>query len=360
MICSPSRKMLGHTAGRPRGARIWLIWAMVGAFAIVESAAWIVAGGVPRRPVVLVQVLAAWAVMLALAVIATGLIKSLSQRLSQRERAHEATLDEVEQLQTHNAMLETIARSADVTLAFQALATRIARLVPCDRVGLTLVVEDGKEVQTYTARVREEERRARPRPEVVFKLEGTAIGAVIRSRTSLLFDDVVEASGLYLDVSALQAAGFRSALMVPLVSGERAVGTLNVVSREPNSFTKEHIGVLLPIAELLAVACVAQRFQLSLGRIGTMEAMADLTLSIASEINGALQTIVGLCDLLERGYPDPGLQRDLATVVQQAQRIADLLERMRTDARERLKEAAETIAQQASSGPEAPAGVARD
>ena len=52
-----------------------------------------------------------------------------------------------------------------------------------------------------------------------------------------------------------------------------------------------------------------------------MEAMSELTLSIAAEINSALQTIIGHCDLLERGYPDPDLQRDLATVVRQAQRI---------------------------------------
>jgi nitrogen-specific signal transduction histidine kinase len=75
-----------------------------------------------------------------------------------------------------------------------------------------------------------------------------------------------------------------------------------------------------------------------LGKYRTVEIMADVMLSIAAEINSALQTIIGHCDLLERGYPDPGLQRDLATVIRQAQRIAELLEKMRTSANERLKE----------------------
>ena len=75
-----------------------------------------------------------------------------------------------------------------------------------------------------------------------------------------------------------------------------------------------------------------------LGKYRTIETMADVMLSIAAEINSALQTIIGHCDLLERGYPDPGLQRDLATVIRQAQRIAELLEKMRTSANERLKE----------------------
>ena len=52
-----------------------------------------------------------------------------------------------------------------------------------------------------------------------------------------------------------------------------------------------------------------------LGKSRTVEVMADVTLSIAAEINSALQTIIGHCDLLERGYPDPALQRDLAMVI---------------------------------------------
>ena len=94
-----------------------------------------------------------------------------------------------------------------------------------------------------------------------------------------------------------------------------------------------------PIAEIFAVAVVAQQLQMMLGRYRTMEAMSELTLSVSSEINGALQTIMGHCDLIERGYPDPNLQRDLATIVRQAQRIAGLLEKMRIAASERLREA---------------------
>jgi len=76
-----------------------------------------------------------------------------------------------------------------------------------------------------------------------------------------------------------------------------------------------------------------------------MKTMSEITLSIATELNSALQTIIGHCDLLERGYPDPNLQRDLATVMHQAQRISGLLDKMRAAAQERLKEVAETVNQ---------------
>jgi signal transduction histidine kinase len=141
----------------------------------------------------------------------------------------------------------------------------------------------------------------------------------------------------------LYSAGFKSALIMPLVSKGRGVGTLNVVSRTENAFTAAHVETLRPIAEILAVAHVAQQLHMLLGKYRTIEIMADVTLSIAAEINSALQTIIGHCDLLERGYPDPGLQRDLSTVVRQAQRISELLEKMRAAAHDRLREVTTTI-----------------
>ncbi len=340
--------------GRHTRVRLWAIWGMIAAFAVVQGVAWTIAGGIPTRPAVLVQVIAAWIIMLTLATISSRSIGRLSRSLSAKQDEHRETINEVEQLQVNNAMLQIIARSVDVPLAFQALAQRIVRLVACDRVGLALLTENGQEFQTYTARVHEQERRTRPRPEIMFKTERTGLGQVVRTREALLVDDTGESAQEYLDMNVLHTAGFKSALIVPLVSKGRAVGTLNVVSRQPHAFTQAHIDILLPIAEILAVAYVAQQLQVALGKYRTMETMADLTLSIATEINSALQTIIGHCDLLEREYPDPGLQRDLTTVVRQAQRISGLLEKMRLAAHDRLREVAETVSQ--SGIPSSPEG----
>lgn len=337
---------------RYRDHRVWVIWGLVGVFGIVEAIAWIAAGGVPHRLGVLVQVGTAWIVMVILASLATRRIGSMAQRIQAHEHTHLETLGELEQLQTQNAMLEIIARSVDVTLAFQALASRIARLVPCDRVGLALLSEDGQEFQTYTARVNEEERRTRPRPDVVFKIEQTVLGSVVRSREPLILPDVANAAADFLDANILATSGFGSALIMPLVSKGRVVGTLNLVLRAKNGYRPEHIAVIMPIAEIFAVAVIAQQLQGSLGKYRSMEAMSELTLSVSSDINSALQTIIGHCDLLERGYPDPNLQRDLATVVRQAQRIATLLEKIRAAAHERMKEVEAAVQAGIPSSPE--------
>jgi len=333
-------------ARRDRLAPIWVIWGLVALFGAIETVAWFAAGGIPRRPGVVAQVLTAWIVMITLASIASRRMGTMAQRIRAHETTHQATLNELEQLQTQNAILEIIARSVDVTLAFQALASRIARLVPCDRVGLALLSEDGQEFQTFTARVQEDEHRNRPRPEVVFKVEQTLIGSVVRSREPLTVPDVAQLAPDFLDANVLHSAGFGSALIMPLISKGRAVGTLNLVSRGKDAYEPAHAAVIQSIAEIFAVAITAQHLQMAFARQRSTEAMSEVTLSVATEINSALQTIIGHCDLLERGYPDPDLQRDLATVVRQAQRIAGLLDKMRNAASDRLQEV-ETAASQA-------------
>jgi transcriptional regulator with GAF, ATPase, and Fis domain len=334
-------------------APVWAIWLLI-AFAAVQPLVWNVPGGLGGRPILLIPILIVWLTLLVLAALATRRITWLWRALTQKEHAHRATLSEVEQLQTQNAMLEIIARSVDVPLAFQELASRIERLVPCDRVGLALLSEDGQEFHTYTARAEKGASRSRTRPEIIFKVDRTIIGNVVRSREPFITGDMQESAATHLDANVVSTAGFRSALIIPLMSTDRAVGTLSVVSRRTNVFDRSHIAPLLPIAEILAVAWVAQQLQMTIGKYRTIEAMSDLTLSVSAEINSALQTIIGHCDLLARATIDSGVERDLGVIVKQARRIATLLEKMRTGAHERLREVSHSIGPRPRAGDPGP------
>jgi GAF domain-containing protein len=295
---------------------------------------------------VLLQVAVLWTAILVLAAIATRRITSLTHTLTQHEHAHLATLDHVGQLEIQNALLTSLAKSVDVGLAFQSLARLVARLVECDRLGLALLKENGQGFQTYTARVTEEERRHRPRPDLEFGMDRTLMGSVVRSREALITNDLGTPASDFLDANVLHSAGFQSALIMPLMAKGRAVGTINLVSRRPGAFVSAHVESLTPITEILAVAILAQQWQVSLAKYRTMEAAADVTLGVANEINSALQAIIGSCNVLEREHPDnPALQRDLASVVRQAQRIAELLENMRHTTQERLVEAAARVSE---------------
>jgi transcriptional regulator with GAF, ATPase, and Fis domain len=322
---------------RPDRAPVWAIWLLI-VFGAVQPFVWTFVDDGTAPPAVFIPLLVAWVTLLALAALATRRLSWLWRTLSQSETAHRTTLNEIHQLQTQNAMLEIVAKSVDVPLAFQELASRIAGLVPCDRVGMALLSEDGAEFQTYTARGEDESRKS-TRPNVVFRVERTMIGGVIRSGEPLIISDMEQVAPDHLDANVVVSAGFRSGVVIPLIAGDRPVGTLNLVSRRPNAFERSHLAPLQPIAELLAVAWVAQQHQMTAGRYQMMETMSDLTLSIASDINSALQTIVGHCDLLARANGNPALDRDLDMIVQQAKRIAELLERMRSAAAERLRQA---------------------
>lgn len=316
------------SSSRHRSASL-AIWGLLGAFAVLQGTAWAM-GTTPRWPWGAAQVVSTWIVMFLLAAVATRRLGHIADQLDRTVDAHRATQDEIEQLQMHNAMLETLAQTVDVPLAFKSLAQRIARLVPCDRVGLALLTEDGDEFQTYTARVTEEDRRTRPRPDVVFKPEGTVIGTVVKTMKPMIFHDTATAAAEYLDVNVAHSSGFVSALVIPLVSDERAVGTLNVVSRRRSAFSDEHVKALLPVTEILAMAHVAQQLQIAATRHRTMATITELTLAVSTEINSALQTIIGHCNLIDRAHPDPALHRDIDTIVRQAQRISAMLDKMRS------------------------------
>jgi transcriptional regulator with GAF, ATPase, and Fis domain len=241
-------------------APVWAIWLLI-AFGAVQPLLWTMPAGIVYRPAVLIPFLIVWVMLLVLAAIATRRITQLWKMLRLEERAHLATRNEVEQLHARNAMLDIIARSADVPLAFLELASRIERLVPCDRVGLALLSDDGQEFQTYTARTGDDESRPRTRPEVMFKVERTIIGNVVRTREPFITGEMAEAAVDHLDANVVVTAGFHSALVVPLISTGRAVGTLSVVSRRRDAFDLTHIAPLKPIAQMLAVAWVAQQLQ---------------------------------------------------------------------------------------------------
>lgn len=336
------------------------IWPVVIAAALLQMGVWLLAraGGLERSTGLAIQMAIVWATILLLAIAASRREVRLSTRIAEREHAHQITLSQLGQLETQNEILQVIARTPDVALAFQALARRLARIVKCDRVGLALLKEGAQHFQTYTARVGEEERRLRPRPELELSMERSVVGQVVRDREPLIVDDMSALAPDYYDVNVLHSAGFKSGLFVPLISKGRAVGTINLVSRNRGTFRPEDAQSLESIAEILAVAHTAQQAQMALARFRTVEAMSDLTLSIANDINGALQIIIGHCDLLERSYPDPTLQRDLATIVRQAQRISDMLDKMRAAAADRLKEVAASVNQ--AGIPSSPEGLVEE
>ena len=292
---------------------------------------------IPVGSAAVIGIATAWSAILILAAHATRQIVGLRADLEVQQTRNQATRHQLEQLATLNEMLLTLGRSNEVGLAFQSLAGHVGRLVACDRLGLALVRDNGQEVLTYSARVSEPERRRRPRPELQLSLERSLFGTVIRSCEAMVVDDLPAHASAYHDAAVLASQGFHSALVLPLISRNRAIGALMVISRQKGAFTIAQRDVMQPLAEVLAFAFVGQQQQHALEKFQMMESMSDTTFALASEINGALQAVVGEASILRRRHPELGESLDI--VVRQTERTLDLLERMRAAAQERLGEA---------------------
>jgi len=64
--------------------------------------------------------------------------------------------------------------------------------------------------------------------------------------------------GFFVD-GRIQQEGFRSALILPLLRGERLVGFVSVASRLPHAFTADHEAAIQPIADILTLALEHER-----------------------------------------------------------------------------------------------------
>jgi transcriptional regulator with GAF, ATPase, and Fis domain len=298
----------------------------------------------------------AWALVAALVYTSSTQMQRLSGQLTESVTERRATLDQVEQLSALNEMLVTLGRTKDAGLAFQGLARRIGRLVNCDRLGLAVLHENGHDVETFLSRVSEPERRRRPRAEFAYRLERSLFGQVIRTGEPMLIEDFNADAADFVDAQALASQGFRSAIVIPLMSRNRAVGTLTAISRARRAFNETHRDAMQPMAEILAFAFVAQRQHTALQQFRALETLAETSLSVSADINSALQVIIGQCGVI--GALTPSVTADVDVIIEQADRIATLLERVRATAQERLRDAAGSFTSGAI--PESPEEIATE
>jgi transcriptional regulator with GAF, ATPase, and Fis domain len=311
--------------------------------AVIQAALWLLAsrGAISFGLATAGMLASAWGLILLLMSQAARHTRWLTNALDGRQSQERATLDQVEQLEARNEMLVTLGRTKDVGLAFQGLARRIGRLVNCDRIGLAVMHPNGHDIETFLSRVNEPERRRRPRVEQAYRLERSLFGQVIRSGEPYLVDDLSEQAADFVDAQTLSAQGFQSAIIVPLMSRNRAIGTLMAISRVRGAFSVVHSQALQPMAEILAFAFVAQQQYTALQHYRGMETLAEVSLAVSTDINSALQAIIGQCGVI--GATTPGVASEIDVIIQQADRITTLLDRVRSTAHERLRDAAGPI-----------------
>jgi len=142
-------------------------------------------------------------------------------------------------------------------------------------------------------------------------VEEGLLGVVIRRKKPLQVTNV-QTSTRYQSIDVAQREGLVALLSVPLIFGGQAIGTLNVYTGQPYSFSNEEIRILSALAELSAIAIEKARLYERLVDVEDqmrqnekLSALGLLAAEVAHEIRNPLTVMKMLYHSLDLKFP-PG------------------------------------------------------
>jgi PAS domain S-box-containing protein len=157
------------------------------------------------------------------------------------------------------AMLE--ARGED-ELAL-AVATRLHRLLPCQRASVILFDPERDQARVAAA-VQGPDFAAGPTAGVRVPLEALTPAAELGQTPFVYLTDLTQVESPPALIRELGAQGVRSVLSLPLWAGKELIGQLNLASREPAAFDSEHKQLALEVCRQLSTALHQARLRAAL------------------------------------------------------------------------------------------------
>ena len=173
--------------------------------------------------------------------------------------------------------------------AFAVVAGILGGIIRHDRLSATILDQESQELEVFAL----DSKAGAVAVGTKLPVTGTAIGATVTQLRPLRIGNLLEST--YLENEKLAEQGLRSTLIVPLVSGRKVLGTLNMASTKMDAFTGQDEALLMQIAPLLAARIESQRL---FGEIREQARREQMLNHIGQRIRGtvtlgsALQTAV--------------------------------------------------------------------
>ena len=155
-----------------------------------------------------------------------------------------------EQLETVNRIVAAVNTGRSIEEVFELASEQVRALVPFDRASLALCEEGGETLRVFALSSNQPGSLA---VGARGPLRGSVTELALTERRSIVIPELLEEKrfNAYAD---LRREGFRSAVCVPLFSMRRAVGSLNLTSRAPDTYQRKHLLALERLAAPLAIA----------------------------------------------------------------------------------------------------------
>ncbi|MGA2623616.1 MAG: PAS domain S-box protein [Bacteroidota bacterium] len=169
---------------------------------------------------------------------------NLARDITERKQLAKELERRNQQVELINRVISTANQTQDFDKIFSVVAKEVRVIVPCDEINVGLVSEDATAILAYAV--------SGPSPlakGVRIPVEHSIAQFTIRSREPVIIPDL-SASEEYKKLISFEK-GWRSQMSLPILLKGGIIATLNLASKQTNTFSDEHARILFPLAQHL-------------------------------------------------------------------------------------------------------------
>ncbi|MBI1823756.1 MAG: sigma 54-interacting transcriptional regulator [Nitrospirae bacterium] len=150
-------------------------------------------------------------------------------------------------LEISNAIVSNL----DKDHLFKAISEQVKKILPFDRTGITLYNPALDSFKIYVLETAISSLHLKPEMEI--PRSGSAVGWVYDHRQYHMRSDLAR-ERLFIEDELFYKEGLRSVVNIPLISRGKVIGTFNIASKKPESYSGQEIEFISLVGEQIAIA----------------------------------------------------------------------------------------------------------